>query len=485
MKLWTKMVLWSLLLFIVIFNISGIAIIESSHSSELRGELGRVLEQQQTLSSGIGVLLQDRIANTEGFELQILRNYVASYTRYAMPPGSYLEVLRQDRKAFYQNFPGELSSSRAELQKIKPGVQNYIIRDRGEKSYLFASSLIAVGGEDVYVSYIKDISTIYAKRQRQYISFMVIDLCTCLLFGLGIYFISRKITHPLEELTRSAQEIAQGTYSQRVIYDHNDEIGILARSFNSMADLIQHKMEELNESAQQKQQFIDNFTHELRTPLTSIIGYSKLLKTQDLTPEYFQISIDNIYREGKRIQHLSESMLKLVKLRQSNLNLERISAQEIFARVAQSFRIRLENEQVELLIDPADYEFYGDPELCAILMGNLLENALKASPPNSKVTLGIFRQAAQSGIMVSDEGTGIPPEALTKLFEPFYTTDEARTGQNGLGLGLAICYQIAALHDWKIEVESEAGQGTRIKIIMQDLDTSILQVQQDSDIEAE
>jgi len=467
MKLWRKMVLWSLLLFIVIFNILGIAIIESSHSSELRGELSRVLEQQQTLSSAIGVLLQNKIAYTEGFELQILRNYVASYTRNVMLPGSYLEVLRQDRKAFYQNFPGELSSSRAELQKMKHGVQNYIIRDRGDKSYLFVASLLTVGGEDIYVSYIKDISRIYAKRQREYVAFMAIALSACLLFGFGIYLISRRIIHPLEELTRSAREIAEGTYSQRVIYDYNDEIGILARSFNRMADLIQHKVEELNEAAQQKQQFIDKFTHELRTPLTSIIGYSELLKTQDLTPEYFQISIDNICREGKRIQHLSESMLKLVKLRQSSLNLERLSAQEIFAQAAQSFSIRLEKEQIKLLIEPDDYEFYGDRELCAILLGNLLENALKASLKNSNITLGVFRQAAQSGIFVSDEGIGIPAEAVAKLFEPFYTTDEARTGQNGLGLGLAICFQIAALHDWKIEVESEAGQGTRIKIIMQ------------------
>lgn len=467
MKLWQKMALWSLLLFIVIFNISGAAIIESSHSSELQSELSRVLEQQQTLSSGLEVLLQGRIAYTDGFELQILRNYVASYTRNAMPPGSYLEVLRQDRKAFYQNFPGELSLSRAELQKMKHGVQNYVIRDREDKSYLFASSLLTVGGEDIYVSYIKDISSIYEKRQREYVFFLAIDLLACLLFGLGIYLISRRITHPLEELTLSAQEIAQGTYSQRVTYDSNDEIGILALSFNHMAELIQQKVEELNDSAQQKQQFIDNFTHELRTPLTSIIGYSELLKTRGLAPEYFQISIDNIYREGKRIQHLSESMLKLVKLRQSNLNLESLSAQGIFAQAAQSFRIRLENEQVKLLIEPDDYIFDGDPELCAILLGNLLENALKASPENSNVTLGVFRQAAQSGIFVRDDGTGIPAEARAKLFEPFYTTDEARTGQNGLGLGLAICFQIATLHDWKIEVESEAGQGTRIKIIIQ------------------
>jgi hypothetical protein len=180
MKLWKRMALWSLLLFIVIFNISGLAIIESSHASELHGELGRVLEQQQTLSSGIGVLLQNGIAETEGLELQILRNYVASYARNAMPPGSYLEVLRQDRKA---------------------------------------------------------------------------------------------------------------------------------------------------------------------------------------------------------------------------------------------------------------------------------------SPKKGNITLGIFRHGVQSGIFVKDEGSGIPPEALTRLFEPFYTTDEARAGQNGVGLGLAICFQIAELHDWKIEVESETANG--------------------------
>jgi signal transduction histidine kinase len=235
-----------------------------------------------------------------------------------------------------------------------------------------------------------------------------------------------------------------------------------------MAGLIQLKMEEINESSQKKQQFIDNFTHELRTPLTSIIGYSELLKTKDLSPANFQISIDNINRESKRIQQLSESMLKLVKLRQSSLNLERISAQEIFAGVAESFRIRLENEQVELRIEPEDYIFDGDRELCTILLSNLLENALKASPKNSHVTLGVFRQEEQSGIFVRDEGAGIPPESIQKLFEPFYTTDEARTGRNGLGLGLAICFQIAQMHDWKLEAESEALQGTQLKIIMQD-----------------
>jgi len=169
-------------------------------------------------------------------------------------------------------------------------------------------------------------------------------------------------------------------------------------------------------------------------------------------------------------------MLKLVQLRHSNLNLQRLSARKIFAQVMQSFSIRLEKEQVQLLIEPEDYIFYGDPELCTILIDNLVDNALKASYPNSHITLGIFRQAGQSGIMVKDEGKGIPPEAVSKLFEPFYTTDEARTGMNGLGLGLSICMQIAELHGWCIEVESEAGQGTRICIIMQGQDTSILQV---------
>lgn len=485
MKLWTKMVLWSLLLFIVIVSISGVVIIESSHTSELRGELARVLEQQQSLSSGIEVLLQDGIANTKGFELQILRNYVASYTRKALPIGSYLEVLRQDRTVFYQNFPGELSLDRAELQKMKPGVQNYIIRDQGDKSYLFASSLLSVGGEDIWISYIKDISSIYEKRQNQYVSFMVIDLFTCLLFGLGIYFISRKITQPLAELTKSTQEIAEGRYTQRVAYDGSDEIGALALSFNRMADLIQQKMEELKEAARQKQQFIDNFTHELRTPLTSMMGYSQLLKRQDLTSDYFQTSIDNIHRESRRIQHLSESMLKLVKLRQSNLHPESLSAREVLTQAAQSYRMRLETQQVMLLIEADDTVFYGDRELCDILLSNLLDNALKASPKNSRITLSVFRQAARSGILVRDEGAGVPPEALSRLFEPFYTTDESRTGANGLGLGLTICRQIAALHGWKIEAESEAGQGTCIKIVMQDGDTSILQVRQDFDMDGE
>lgn len=468
MKLWCKMLLSSLLLFFIIFNISGIAIIESNHTAALRSELNRVLEQQQTLSSVIEVLLQDKLANTETFELQILRNYVASYARNATIPGSYLEVLRQNRKVFYRNFPSELSANRPELRKLRHGIQNYIIRDQGGKSYLFASSLLTVGGEDLYVSYIKDISSIYAKRQGQYAVFWGIDLIACLLFGLGSYLISRKITRPLEELTLIARQIAAGTYSQRVSYTASDEIGILARSFNHMADLIQQKVDELNDSADQKQQFIDNFTHELRTPLTSIIGYSELLKKQDLTSDYFQISIDNIHREGQRLQQLSESMLKLVKLREATLHLERLNAKDIFSQMAQSFRIRLENDHVKLFIEPGDYIFFGDQELCAILLGNLLENALKASPENGQVTLGVFRQATQSGIFVTDGGTGIPHESLPKLFEPFYTTDEARTGQNGLGLGLAICAQIVNLHEWKMEIESEVGLGTRVKIIMKD-----------------
>lgn len=483
MKLWVKMVLWSLALFIVIFNISGIAIIESSHSAELRGELSRVLEQQQTLSSAIGVLLQNKVPYTEGLELQILRSYVASYTINAMPSGSYLEVLRQDHSILFRNYPGQLSSNRPEIKNIKPGLQNYIIRNCGDRTYLFASSVLTLNGEDICVSYIKDINGIYEKRQQQYISFIVIDLLTCLLFGIGIYLISRKITRPLEELAQSAQQIAEGTYTQGVICDQNDEIGILARSFKRMADIIQQKIEELNESARQKQQFIDNFTHELRTPLTSIIGYSELLKKQDLTPEYYKISLDNIHLAGKRIQHLSDAMLKLAQLRPENLILERITAQQLFAQAGQAFTVRLKEQRVKLIVEPDDYIFYGDSDLCVILIGNLLENSLKASPENSNITLGVFRQSGQIGIFVSDEGTGIPRESLARLFEPFYTADEARSGPNGLGLGLTICLQIAMLHGWKIEVESKTGQGTDIKIVMQNQDTSILQLQQDFDID--
>lgn len=222
----------------------------------------------------------------------------------------------------------------------------------------------------------------------------------------------------------------------------------------------------LVEEARRKEEFMGNFAHELKTPMTSIVGYADLLRTYDLSPDKRRVYSDFIYREGKRLELLSQHLLQLIVLDKQEYVFADVSTEMFFDHIEKECLFLEQKYQVciQVQYDMARLSIEKELMLTAVL--NLIDNACKASETGGKVLVCGKKAGEGYEISVQDNGIGMTQEELTRITEPFYMADKSRTRANGgAGLGLSLCKRITRLHKAELCIKSEAGEGTRASII--------------------
>jgi signal transduction histidine kinase len=280
--------------------------------------------------------------------------------------------------------------------------------------------------------------------------------------AIALYFILSSVFKPLSVVARASMKIADGQYGERIIIKDKNELSGVASGFNRMADTVQKQIYLLEEEAAAKQQFADNFAHEIRTPLTSIYGYAELLQKAPLNESEIIESAQYIMNEAGHMNKISNSLLELATLRNYTPIKKPISISRLFEDIRRSTENVLREHGVQLICRSDDGTLQGQEDLIKSLLMNLCFNALKACSPG----IGVIHLTAKENIIsVSDNGIGIPKESLSKITEPFYRVDKARSReQGGAGLGLALCKQIAEAHYATMEIESSPGIGTTVKV---------------------
>lgn len=463
MKLWQKISIYSLLFFLAVFLCSGIAMIENNKRTAFDRALRQADYQQTSISSGI---MYQVMLNRAKHGVDSVSADVESITEYLDSQmssfGIYLAI-REGEKVLYSNLDFVLP----QIGKAE-SVTTYRVWEIDQKKFLVLTSKIPVKYRDFQNIYLMDVSTIYEDRKLQYAFFIRLSIVVAILLTAGMYMITGQATKPLRVLTESVKKIGNGNYKERVEVRSKDEVGRLAESYNEMAEAIEEKINELEQLTGQQRSFIDNFTHELRTPLTTVIGYADLLRSTSYSEEFSRETGERIFREGKRIEKLSELMMELVFLERHSFRLRPQNAAELIAETIKRLKPAMEKKQVELVgVLPAQPAVIcGERELLLILLGNLVDNAGKASKKGDTIRVLGDAGAQQIVLTVQDEGKGIPEEEKERVFESFYMLDEARKRKNGgLGLGLSICREIAKIHGAQIELDSEVGKGTSVKII--------------------
>ena len=216
-----------------------------------------------------------------------------------------------------------------------------------------------------------------------------------------------------------------------------------------------------------QRQLIGSLSHELKTPLTAIKGYSETLLRVKLSPGQEEKSLNYIYQESGRLSRLSEKMMELARLYEPECKvaLHEASVGALFEEVESSVRHRLEETGITLIWegDCQDKNKTLDADLMVSFLINLINNSIMASRPGSNIYMG----ADGTSLWVRDEGCGIPPEEVDKVRKAFYRVDKSRSRKSGnMGLGLALCDQIAAVHNGRMEIESQVGKGTKISIVL-------------------
>ena len=279
-------------------------------------------------------------------------------------------------------------------------------------------------------------------------------------FLIGL-FLARSLTRPVSDLTAAAHALAQGQLDQQVPVRSADELGELARAFNQMSADLQR----LNRA---RQQMTADIAHDLRNPLTVIGGYLEALQDGKLkaTPERFA----TLQAEVQQLQRLVDDLRTLALADGGELALRRqpVDPAELLAQTAAAYQAQADEAEVALLVtagaDLADFPL--DPERMQQVLGNLVSNALRHTPPGGQVRLAAAGVPGGLEIRVSDTGSGIEPEILPYIFERSYRGDEAR-GEGHSGLGLSIARSIVELHGGKIEASSAgAGQGAEFRIVL-------------------
>lgn len=277
-----------------------------------------------------------------------------------------------------------------------------------------------------------------------------------------LYLILKKVLRPLEELNDSARQIAEGQYSQRITVLRRDEIGQLSENFNKMAAAVELRTRHLEESERRKTLFMGNLTHELKTPMTSISGYAQTLLHAKISEEDRVEALLYIDQECGRLERLSRKMMKLLELDQdTELTFAAIPVKEIFDGAAKSCGEILKERGLTLTICEQGQVFQLERDLMTDAVINLIDNAAKASSRGGE----IFLRAGEDFIEVEDSGKGIPKEEQERIMEPFYMVDKSRSRKSGgAGLGLALTALIAKVHHCRVEIESEEGKGTLIRL---------------------
>jgi two-component system phosphate regulon sensor histidine kinase PhoR len=228
--------------------------------------------------------------------------------------------------------------------------------------------------------------------------------------------------------------------------------------------LVFHDLTRLKQLERTRQEFVANVSHELRTPLSLIKGYVEtLLDGAKDNPEVATKFLQTIQRNSARLQFLIEDLLTISELESGRvqMNLQPVSLRPLVDKVLVDLSARAESKAVRLNNDLPDVIVHADADRLQQVFGNLVDNAIKYG--RNEGTVVVSGQPGDDGmfeVCIQDDGPGIPPEALERVFERFYRVDKARSReQGGTGLGLSIVKHIAHGHGGKVWAKSEPGKG--------------------------
>ena len=277
------------------------------------------------------------------------------------------------------------------------------------------------------------------------------------------YMLSRWVADPLQKVVVAAR--AYPAEAMKPIPAQGpQEVQDLTRAFNSMVRRV--------DGAQRSQRdFVANVSHELKTPLTSIQGFAQAIldNTAD-TPEARTHAAAIIYNESARMHRMALDLLDLARLEAgtADLNMSPVDAGALLRGVLEKFTPQAQKAGVGLFVDVPEGlpTINGDGDRLAQVFTNLVDNALKFTPADGRVTLSAKKAGAEMEFSVTDTGSGVPEEALPRLFDRFYQADPSRASgeRRGAGLGLSIVKEIVEAHGGKIGVRSRAGHGTTFVI---------------------
>jgi len=472
LKLWQKIFLLTLALVIIVVNTSSLALITTNHRLAIDREQTNALSRHERVVGDLKNLIvftqvMARVVSLSDEDtLVVARDMVIQRDN---DNTAHLSLFREE-VLVYSTFGSPLEDELLLLSQ--PDYSSKIIHNN-DTTYLLIVSSTVLNGRSYQIVSSSDISSSYALFRDGLNQARIVGIVSALIIAGLLQMLLRGLFLPLRDLSDMTRSIAGGNLNNRVLVSGHDEVAEVARNFNTMADVIEHNVLELEKLAESRKIFVANLAHEMKTPLTSILGFADILRIKRDISDSDRINYANvIVNETKRLQGLSGKLMELLSLGNLDIVPVKTEVYEFFSELTTTLQPIMKNHKMELLVlFPKRNVFISiDRELIKSLIFNLIDNSIKASSPYSRIYLTVAAENDQVTIRVIDEGIGIPEDQIPYLTEPFYMLDKARTRKHGgAGLGLALCSEIAAAHGSQLQISSKLGEGTSIGFVLDEV----------------
>jgi signal transduction histidine kinase len=302
----------------------------------------------------------------------------------------------------------------------------------------------------IFSSPLTDVQANVALIRRQ---ILIAGALGLLLALVGGFLVSRAIARRVKVLEQGAERVAAGDFTAVFPADRDDELGQLARALDDM-------QRQLAEVETARRRFIATASHELRTPIFSLGGFLELLEDEDLDDETRREFVGVVREQVARLGKLATDLLDLSKLEAGSLELrpELTDLGDLAGSVTSEFAPALDKHgsELELRVGAEPIEAVCDPERVAQILRILIDNALTHTPEGTGVVVSAVRDNGAVRLGVCDDGPGIGDDAAPRVFEPFFTSDDAQ----GSGLGLAIARELAERMRGSLDVDTGPGRTT-------------------------
>ena len=273
------------------------------------------------------------------------------------------------------------------------------------------------------------------------------------------------MTRPVRQLTRLVRTLEQDSITAiKAIarlepqQEQGNELALLRNTFIELSRQISRQWDELANSDRQRREFIANISHDLRTPLTSLLGYLETLslKTGSLTEDDARTYLQIALRQGNKVRYLSQQLFELARLEHGGIKpqLEPFSVAELVQDVMQKFELMAQTRQITLRLDipPKLPGVNADVSMIERVFTNLLDNALRHTPPGGEITLRLWSEGDNILVEIQDSGAGIPEPLQAQLFvRPSALSSDLSKQERG-GLGLMIVHRMLQLHHGDIQL---------------------------------
>ncbi len=345
-------------------------------------------------------------------------------------------------------------SNRPEIKEAMQAGEGHAVRmseTLGKSTYYYAVR-VEDGGVLRVSREAKNIFSFFAMLTP---SLIIIVVTLAIMSFVIAHFLTKSFLKPIEHLAENLESDEEIT--------HYEEL-------EPFVQMIREQHADILKSAKMRQEFTANVTHELKTPLTSISGYAELIETGMASEKDVIRFAQGIHANANRLLVLINDILRLSELDSADeeVVMEMLDLYEMAATCVEMLEPNAEKHGVTISANGEKCYINGNRMMVEELLYNLCDNAIRYNNANGRVVVEVREETAGAVLMVSDTGIGIPKEHQERIFERFYRVDKSRSkSTGGTGLGLAIVKHIIAKHHAKLEVESEPGKGTIMRVFFE------------------